>query len=484
MKNRPFYISGLTGIWIIVLFCTITACNQGGGFTVEYANKIQDSAWNSIDQIESRIIKPEIPARTIDIRTFGAKGDSISNDLPVVIQAIDSLTAIGGGKIIFPKGQYYMKGPIHFKSNIELHFEDSARIFFSSTPSDYLPLVKVRWEGTVCYNYSPLIYGIGLKNIALTGNGIIDGAGKDWSVEWRKVQDNDKQVLRQMGNDVIPEEERVFGNGFLDLDGDGQDDGHGDQKQHFLRPTLVEFYESENVLIEGLTFLDSPFWTIHPVFCKNVIIKNLTVFGSVLNDDGVDPDSCEDVLIEGCEIQTHDDAISIKAGRDQDAWNRPGSKNIIIRNNKLLSGVNALCIGSEMSGGVSNVFAENNQISNGKHAINFKCNLDRGGQVQHVYIRNISIDACEDAMFIFRMDYHGYRGNNFPTQFNDFYISDITCDLVEKTPFKIVGVEEKPIEKVFLADINIEKAGEENAIEFATDILFNNVKIEGKEIKN
>lgn len=403
MNKSRLYFSQNCIYYISVMLCLFlfSACKEHPNYNLKAAKQIEKAGWESVDKILSWIKPPQIPARTISVKDFGAQGDSISNDLPAVLKAIALLAEQGGGKVTFPIGQYFMKGPIHLKSNIQLHVEDGARLFFSQEATDYLPLVKVRWEGTVCYNYSPLIYGIGLKNIALTGSGVIDGAAREWSLRWREKQDPDKAILRQMGNDTIPDTQRVFGKGFLDLDGDGEDDGYGDGMEHFLRPSLVEFYEWENISIDGLDFRDSPFWTIHPVFCTNITVSNITVFGSELNDDGVDPDSCEDVLIENCDIETRDDAISIKAGRDQDAWNRKGSKNIIVRNNKLKSGANAFCIGSEMSGGVSQVFAENNTIVNAEHAINFKCNLDRGGQVEHVYMKNTTIESCRDAMVYF-----------------------------------------------------------------------------------
>jgi len=418
-------------------------------FNIEVAKANERAGWEMVPSILGRINPPTIPSQTFNIIDYGGKGDGTMDHRQIIAEMIDQAAQRGGGQIVFPEGDYLVDGPIHLKSNIELHLEKGSRIFFSDHAESYLPAVKVRWEGTVCYNYSPLIYGIGLKNIAITGEGIIDGNAVNWSKTWRKKQKPDKAVLRQMGNDRIPEEQRVFANGFLDLNGDGQDDGYGDGQAHYLRPTLLQLYECENILIEGVTFRDSPFWTVHPVFSKNITIRNLTVLGSVLNDDGIDPDSCEDVLIEGCTIQTRDDAISIKAGRDQDAWDRLPSRYIIVRNNRLLSGVNAFCIGSEMSGGVEYVFAEKNTIANGKHALNFKCNLDRGGQVQHVYLRDFEIESCKDAMFIFRMDYHGYRGNHYPTKFNDFYISNIRCASVKKTAIEIVGVADEPISRVF-----------------------------------
>ncbi len=451
-------------------------------FSYQKAKLLEAEGWAKVPAILERIVPPTFINNEFIITDFGAVGDSLTNSLPAITRAIDMCHEAGGGKIVVPPGQFFMDGPIHMKSNVHIYLSEGSRIFFTSDHTKYLPAVKVRWEGTVCYNFSPLIYAYQQTNIAITGEGEIDGAAKDWSVEWRKVQKPEKDLLRQMGNDTIPVEQRVFANGFLDLDGDGEDDGYGDGKLHYLRPSLVVFYECENILLDGVSFKNSPFWTVHPVFSKNVTIRNINVFGEVLNDDGIDPDSSEDVLIEGCTVVTHDDAISIKAGRDQDAWNRSGSKNIIIRDNDLLSGVNALCIGSEMSGGVMNVFAENNRIAGGKHALNFKCNLDRGGQVQKVYLRNTEIESCDEAMFIFRMDYHGYRGNHFPTKFNDFFVSGITCEKVEEKPFKIVGVSDEPISRVLLDDIKVGEAGMDSEIEFASDIVFNEVYVNDEKV--
>lgn len=159
------------------------------------------------------------------------------------------------------------------------------------------------------------------------------------------------------------------------------------------------------------------------------------------------------------------------------------SKNIIIRNNILRSGANALCIGSEISGGLSQIFPENNTIATGQHALIFKCNLDRGGQVEHVYIRNTTIETCKDSMFIFRMDYHCYRGNKFPTKFNVFYISGITSKAVEKKPFKILGVPSEPMSRIYFSDITVGKPGYNSEIDHAYTLLIE-VMIEGEQMKS
>ena len=451
----------------------------GPRFSADLARRHMQEAWQMVPGILSRISPPTFPNREFSILDFGARPDS--TDCREGIQrAISACASAGGGHVIIPAGVYFVKGPIHLQSNVDLHLQRGAKLYFSTDPRDYTPLVKVRWEGTLCYNYSPLIYAYRQKNIAVTGEGLLDGQTEKFWFAWKKRQTPDKKRLRRMGNDVVPVETRVFGNGFLDLNSDGKDDGHGDGKPHFLRPAFIEFFECRNVLIQGITLKSSPFWNVHPVFCRNVTIRNVRVRPGITNDDGIDPDSCTDVLIENCTVRTHDDAIAVKAGRDQDAWRRPPTENVIIRRNSLSSGVNGFCIGSEMSGGVRNVFVEDNHIFAAERGITFKTNLDRGGQVEKIYIRNMEIDTCRDAMFVFRMDYHGYRGNRFPTKFNDFYASNIRCLRANRSGLRIVGVEGQHIRRVYLHNITIGATQQPAIIRFADDLLVQNVKINGR----
>jgi len=451
----------------------------GQTFTLRYAHQQEQRGWQRVPDILSRISPPTFPDRTFSILDFGARPDS--TDCQDAIQkAIEACNRAGGGHVVIPPGVYLVKGPIHLKSNVDLHFEKGARMFFGTDPEDYTPLVKVRWEGTVCYNYSPLIYAYRQKNIAITGGGILDGQTEKFWFAWKQKQTPDKTRLRQMGNDVVPVEMRVFGNGFLDQNGDGKDDGHGDGKPHFLRPTFIELYQCENILIEGITLKSSPFWNVHPVFCRNVTIRNIHVLHGTTNDDGIDPDSCTDLLIENCTIDTHDDAIAVKAGRDQDAWNRPPTKNIVIRNCTLSTHVNGFCVGSEMSGGVQYVFVEKTHILSAKRGVTFKSNLDRGGQVQKIFIRNVDVDTCRDALFVFQTDYPGYRGNHFPTRYNDFYVSGVHCSWARKNGLRIIGLKDQPIRRVFLSKITIEHTKRPAQIRFAKDILAENVSINGQ----
>jgi polygalacturonase len=251
-----------------------------------------------------------------------------------------------------------------------------------------------------------------------------------------------------MGNDLVPEDERHFGDGY------------------WLRPSLIEFYQCENVLVEGLTLEQSPFWTLHPVFSKNITLRNLRITGGFWNDDGIDPDSCEDVLIEGCDIHTDDDAISIKAGRDQDAWGRPGSRNILVRRCTLRSEkANALCIGSELSGGVEQVFVENCRLSRARYGLNFKTNKDRGGFVKNIFVRDVQADTCWESLVFFQTNYHSYRGGNFPTRFSDFFLQNIECQMVDSSAIRMNGLPDAPIRRVFLQNVRAKKAGKPDVLE-------------------
>lgn len=422
-----------------------------------------------IEAILARIRPPVFSDRIFEVRPPG------ENDARLAIQqAIDACHEAGGGMVRIAAGTYLCNGPLRLKSNVNLHIAEGAVIRFGIDPEQYTPLVKVRWEGTVCYNYSPLIYACQQKNIAVTGRGLLDGQADQFWYAWKRGndghnQDQDKPVLRQMGADGVPESKRIFGNGVYDADGDGQNDGDG--QAHFLRPDLLQFYECENILLEDFQAQGSPFWTIHPVFCKNVTIRGLRIGKGTTNDDGIDPDSCEDVLIENCIIHTDDDPVAIKAGRDQDAWNRPGSRNIVVRNCTVSSKVgNGFCVGSEMSGGVENVFVQNYRILSTDNGINFKCNLDRGGFIRNIYLQSIDIGACSKYGILFQMDYHSYRGGNFPPDFRRFRLRDIAIQQAGKTGIRITGAERRPVRDVRMRNVNIVSAPQATEVRFAKKI--------------
>ena len=421
-----------------------------------------DFGWENVDTIIKNIIVPEFPDINYNVIDFGAIGDGETDCLPAIQSAIKKCNFEGGGRIVIPAGEYFVKGPIHLKSHINLVISEGAVLKFSSEPEDYLPLVFTRWEGTECFNYSPFIYAYGVTNIAITGSGTINGnAGRTFGT-WKPDQKTDQLLLRQMGNDNVPLQERVFGKG------------------HFLRPCMIQFYACKNVLVDGIKITDSPFWVIHPVLCYNVTVRNVNVNSGNLNNDGCDPEASVNVLIENCEFKTGDDAVAIKAGRDQDGW-RVGqaTENVIIRNCQMNSKANGLCIGSEMSGGVRNVYMENCTVRNAASTIYFKSNLDRGGFIENIFVRKISVDTARARCIAFETNYHGWRGNHFPPVFNNFLIEDISCNYGGKYAIFGEGVEDSKLRNITLKNITIKKAENPYQLMFTENMLIENVRIGG-----
>ncbi|MCU0443731.1 MAG: glycoside hydrolase family 28 protein [Microscillaceae bacterium] len=435
---------------------------QNSDFDLKSARKHEKTAWQTeVPKILAQIKIPKFSDKSFIIKDLYTG----NNARDAINQSIKKCHEAGGGKVIIPAGEYLVKGSIFLLSNVNLHLEKGAILRFSTDPKDYLPVVKVRWEGTVCYNYSPLIYAYQADNLAITGEGLIDGQTELFFHEWKKLQEPDKKILRQMGNDLKPENERIFGEG------------------HLLRPDGIQLYECKNILFESFTIKSSPFWTIHPVFCENITARNLTIRKGTTNDDGFDPESCKNVWIENCNFDTVDDCIAVKAGRDQDAWNRQGTENIVIRNCVFKTEVGSgFCIGSEMSGGVRNVFVENCTIESNNHALNFKCNKDRGGFMEKIYVRNIQTSVCKHAL-TFTTDYHSWRGNNFPTRYNDFYLSNLQFQEAKEIGIKVVGLENKFIERIYFNQIKIAKAKKDFEVKFAQKLLSQKIKINQKIIK-
>lgn len=443
----------LNGLLLLSLAFLLSNC------TKSIPDQNYDEAWSKVPKILEKIVSPEFPEFEINVIEYGAVGDFKTNSQPAIQKAIDSCAAKGGGRVVIPAGDYLLNGPLHLKSNINLHVSEGATLYFGANPDDYLPVVEVRWEGTRCLNYSPLIYAYEKENIAITGKGTIDGQQQKFWQLWKLIQDKDKVRLRTMGKNLVPLEERVFGKG------------------HFLRPTLIEPYKCKNVLIEGVTVKNSPFWTIHPVFCTNVTIRNVNVQHGQSNDDGCDPESSSYVLIENCTFYTEDDNIAIKAGRDNDAWIENGGKaseNIIIRNNTFKkTNAGAITIGSEMSGGVRNIFAENNKIDNAGSVFYIKSNTDRGGVVENLYYRNNNADTC-GMILRTRLDYKGADAGEYPAHFKNFYIEDVNVGYA-KLGLSIMGLPSKSINHISLKNIKVNAVLKPTEIYFAKNLEMNNV---------
>lgn len=377
-------------------------------------------------------------------------------------ETIARCSAEGGGRVVIPAGDYACNGPILLQSNVNLHLEKGATILFGTTLCDYLPAVRTLFEGTELYNYSPFVYAYEAENIALTGEGVLDGQASQSFARFRPQRSAQQDSLRQMGFDGIPVEERCFG------------------ERSILPPSMVQPFGCKNVLIEGITLKDSPYWVIHPVLCDNVTIRGVSISSYNLNNDGCDPEHTSNVLIENCHFDCGDDAIAIKAGRDQDAWRRGvPTRNILIRNCDFNSKCNGLCIGSEMSAGVENVVAEHIRIGKCHSGIYFKSNLDRGGYIRKVRVKDVVCDTVRTAFIRFDNAYHQARGGHYPTFFDDFIVEDVRGGVSGECGFYAVGLEDKPLGRILLKNVELDSAPVPYVLRLAPDVRFKNVRING-----
>ena len=388
-------------------------------------------AWETrYKEIESRIQAPQFKDKTYLVTKYGAstKATAAKNQ-KAINKAIAACSKAGGGQVIVPAGQYNT-GAITLQSNVNLVIEEGAELIFAFD-RDLYPLVYTRWEGLDVMNYQPCIYAIDCENIGLTGSGIVNGNGSNenwWYMkghkehgyyegvdEWQGTSaEGTRADLIKMSDNNVPVEERIFGKG------------------KGLRPQLVNFVRCNNVLIEGVELLNSPFWVMHPMFCKNVTVRNVKVYNEGPNGDGCDPESCEDVLIEGCTFHTGDDCIALKSGRNADGLRADTPcKNVIVRKCIMEDGHGGVVIGSEISGGCDNIFAEDCSMDspNLDRVLRIKTNTCRGGIIQNVYMRNIEVGQCKEAVMRINLVYEpneiAERGH-IPTVRN-VYMENVTC---------------------------------------------------------
>ena len=398
-------------------------------------------------QIEQSIRMPQFADKVYDITKYGAKTtNTAAKNQKAIQKAIDKCSKKGGGRVVIPAGQKFLTAAIQLKSGVNLEVQEGAVLEFAFEPELY-PIVPTRWEGLDCWNLSPLIYAYQARDIAITGKGIIDGGGSnDTWWPWcgsKKFGMKEGGIAQNMGararllkqaEDGVDMDQRRF----------GPTDG--------LRPQMINFNQCEGILIEGVTLLRSPFWVIHPLLSKDITVRGVHINNDGPNGDGCDPESCDRVLIENCFFNTGDDCIAIKSGRNNDG--RQGgqgrfagtpSKNIIIRNSKFNNGHGGVVIGSEISGGCQNVYAENCEMDSPSldRVLRIKTNSCRGGIIENINMRNITVGQCGEAVLKINTDYEPReiccRGF-YPTVRN-VTMENVTCKK-SKYGVMIVGYED------------------------------------------
>ena len=442
---------------------------------------------NEYKRIEQSIQLPKIAERQFLITSFGAKTTATAAQNQKAINRVISLVSKkGGGKVIIPKGTWNT-GAIELKSHVNLVLEEGATLHFAFEPKLY-PLVRTSWEGLACWNYSPCIYAYKATDIAITGKGTIDGGGNNdtfwqWNgsprfgykegVTKESQKLGSRSKLLKMAEDGVPFDERKFGMGYG------------------LRPQLVNMVHCERILIKDVKMINSPFWVIHPLLSKNITVDGVYVWNEGPNGDGCDPEACENVLIQNCVFHTGDDCIAIKSGRNNDGrlWNQP-SKNIIIRNCKMEDGHGGVVIGSEISGGCENVYAENCVMDSPhlERILRIKTNNCRGGQVQNINIRNVVVGQCKEAVVKINLDYERkeicYRG--FEPIVNNVNVENVTC---QKSDYGVLIIGRDSLENVY--DINIKNCKFDGVVKEPVKITgktrnvkFDNLVINGSLVLN
>jgi Endopolygalacturonase len=429
------------------------------------------SQWYQVTEIANRIQAPIFPTNEFVITEFGAVGDGKTDCTAAISKAIEACHK-ARGRVVVPEGDFFT-GPVHLQSNVELHLDRGATLKFTTDPKDYLPVVLTRFEGMECYNYSPLIYAFEQENIAVTGEGTLDGqAGDENWWQWKggrgtkEGSPNQKLARDRLGKMVdqnVPVEKRQFGEG------------------SFLRPSFVEFNRCRNVLIQGVRIKRSPMWELHPLLCTNVIVRGVNIHSHGPNNDGCDPESCRDVLIEDCVFDTGDDCIAIKSGRNNDG-RRIGlpSENIVIRRCTMKDGHGGVVIGSEISGGCRNVFAEDCAMDspNLERVLRLKSNAVRGGVIEDIFMRNIKVGQVRDA--VLQVDFVYEEGANGPHKpvARNIVMENITVDRTPRV-LNVIGFPGAEIGAVRICNSTFNEVEKDDVVKEA-DVKLVNCQIKAK----
>jgi polygalacturonase len=466
---------------IILLF----ACALLSGFSAfsQESNQAKEQ-WKKMESIIESVKYPSFPNKTYNILDYGAKSNTTFDNTVAITKAIQECSKKGGGIVLVPKGKYLSRA-IHLENNVNFHLDKDAEILFSTNPKDYYPLVHTSFEGTELMNYSPLVYAYQKKNVAITGEGTLNGqaSSENWwpwcsseQYGWKKGNPSQADPLNrlrlvEMAENNIPVSQRIFGEG------------------HYLRPNFVEFFECKNVLIQGITIINAPFWVIHPIKSENLIADGVNINSHGPNNDGCDPEYSKNVIIKNCTFNTGDDCIAIKSGRDADGRRvAMKSENIIVQNCTMLDGHGGVTIGSEISGGVSNVFVENCRMDspNLDIAIRLKTNSKRGGLIENFYVRNIEIGQVKDAVLKVDMFYnvHGNQNGSFIPRIENIYLENVKVKNGGKYSILAKGYKESAIKNITFKDVTIESVKEAYSIENVNNLKFINTYINGKLMKD
>lgn len=487
-----------------VLFASCADCTQ------QKTAAIDDSIYENLPFDMPKVEQPSFPAYEANILDFGAKSGGVAMNTDAINNAIKDVNAKGGGKVIIPEG-LWLTGPIEILSNVNLYTEKNALVLFTDNFDAY-PVIETSFEGLNTRRCQSPISARNAENIAITGNGVFDGAGD----AWRPVK-KEKLTERQWAN-------LVKSGGVVDADGkiwyptagalkgalatkefnnpEGiETEADWNEIRPWLRPVLLNFVKCKKVLLEGVTFKNSPSWCIHPLSCEFITLNNVKVFNPWYsqNGDALDLESCKNALIINCMFDAGDDAICIKSGKNEDGRRRgEPCQNVIVKNNTVFHGHGGFVVGSEMSGGVKNIYVADCTFLGTDVGLRFKSTRGRGGVVEDIYIHNINMINIPNEPLLFDLFYGGKGPNEVTAEdeqqqdmsllpvteetpaFRNIHISNVYCKGSGRAMF-FNGLPEMPIENVTVKDVMISDAKEGVVISQAVNVTMENIKVDVKK---
>jgi len=454
-----------------------------GFFSVVKAeNSLPDDFYKSLPFKMEPLKQIEFPNNEVSVTDFGAKGDGIFDNTEAFAKAIDAVSTKGGGTVVVPMGQW-LTGPIVFKSNINLHLDKGALIAFSKDKNKY-PLVKTIFEGVETRRCMSPLTARDVKNVAITGEGVIDGGGDVWRAvnknkttepQWKALVASGG-VLNDKGTVWYPSESYKKATSIIveqNIPNVTTEEGWLAIRD-FLRPVMLSFVSCQNVLLDGVTFQNSPSWCLHPLMCQNVQVLNVNVRNPwyAQNGDAIDLESCKNSLIYNSTFDAGDDGICIKSGKDADGRKRGvPTENLVVYKCVVFHGHGGFVVGSEMSGGVKNVYVDNCLFLGPETGLRFKSKRGRGGVVENIYISNINMLNIETDAVIFDLFYGGNHGKEAMSEengqnrslipvteetpsFKDIYIKNITCNGAGRALF-FNGLPEMNVKNINLENMTI-----------------------------